>query len=1277
MDRLPYPRMGAPGIIEVAPYRGNQFRIRHNRAWMRNIQNDFPMVNAYPLLGTDWYSREFVFRADHGRRGLYFRDAFQYMVSGAFLQAGQEFRIYVLLPDGQERVLGHGGGEQRQWEARVETYEGIVADSQGARLGMHLMALFERLMWGVLTSNAEVTLQQVRVRLDTRQRNVRGGATVHKKLPDYLLPVGPNVRCGGFHPVLTANDQLCAFKALALVLLTNPAFTGMVRVGARGPDPENTPARRRRILEKWGEHALALAHWMGVDTARARDVGFLWPQDAETLVAKAPSFRVVRMPAIGNAVAADSVVTGSTFVLGARDADGRIDDSHTVYLLWVQHEQHYHAITSIQEWTNRNVSHRNRVWCGGCFQQYAREGYNHTTHILNHACRVLKCELCATLFNSNVALAEHRIHVFDPSAPARQCSKCAQMGFPNDACLVAHRRLCSGKMRPCLRCQEVLPTYKHAAHQCRLQTCANCSAEYQPDAGEHRCFIQTETPPEDWREDDAVAQSDYIYQQGTRFFFFDFESQFVGEQQRHEVVFVAVKRAFSPEEPIVTFTSLPDFMAWVLHPDRTALNPVFVAHNLKGYDGRLIFDHQVQVAGQAPTSVLWNGQKIMRMVIGGHGRSKKHKVTFQDSLLHVTARLEQFPKIFGLDTAQYAKGFFPYRFATPEHADYVGPPPQRSFFEPDRMSRSKRNDFLAWYKDTWHPPRIYDFRAELERYCRDDVDILCKSMEVYMAEGMRLNAGINPLESVTCASYALKVYRTLFMPKDSIAVLLAHEQAWLRRGLNGGRTDVRCMERHLDDEALARGERLAYMDVQSMYPFCQAEKPMPGGLPQWVHYFQRDAPDMPTRPQPTRDQLLNFYGFLEVDCHPEQYQHHPAIVAYDKDLGKLVGDLRPKTRKVIYSEELKAALRQGYQVTRVYKTAAFTPRTDLFQAYVRRFLRIKLLAAGLSRKWSATDADFAHYQEQLWAHSQIRVERHEFAKNDGRKAIAKLMLNSLWGKFAQRTCYPQHSVVDAATYQGMVQQESEGTRIVHYRKQVGEDMMVISTQPDQESMSLRLTNVAMAAATSASGRLVLLGELEKLGERVLYHDTDSIVYHHIPGQYTIPEGHFVGDWEPEEDGKTITAFVAMAPKSYAYAYIDKVLRPSEEEMASEAFAEQCRAMRRAGQEYAIKDDGSVWVYGTKTKCKGFNLNYENQNKIHFDSMRAMVYGEIEEIQTTNMKFNYNFKAGGGIFTTEEEKALRVIYNKGFVNADFLVLPFGHEDFAHTNCRQPKRVRCHG
>lgn len=61
---------------------------------------------------------------------------------------------------------------------------------------------------------------------------------------------------------------------------------------------------------------------------------------------------------------------------------------------------------------------------------------------------------------------------------------------------------------------------------------------------------------------------------------------------------------------------------------------------------------------------------------------------------------------------------------------------------------------------------------------------------------------------------------------------------------------------------------------------------------------------------------------------------------------------------------------------------------------------------------------------------------------------------------------------------------------------------------------------------------------DKLGARVLYHDTDSIIYENRLGAFNIPDGRYLGEWECETGGSPIIKFVSIGPKCYAYETAD-------------------------------------------------------------------------------------------------------------------------------------------
>ena len=59
------------------------------------------------------------------------------------------------------------------------------------------------------------------------------------------------------------------------------------------------------------------------------------------------------------------------------------------------------------------------------------------------------------------------------------------------------------------------------------------------------------------------------------------------------------------------------------------------------------------------------------------------------------------------------------------------------------------------------------------------------------------------------------------------------------------------------------------------------------------------------------------------------------------------------------------------------------------------------------------------------------------------------------------------------------------------------------------------TNVTIAAFCTSWARLKLWSAMQKLGKRVLYHDTDSIIFSVKDGEYVPPLGTYLGQLTDE------------------------------------------------------------------------------------------------------------------------------------------------------------------
>jgi hypothetical protein len=168
------------------------------------------------------------------------------------------------------------------------------------------------------------------------------------------------------------------------------------------------------------------------------------------------------------------------------------------------------------------------------------------------------------------------------------------------------------------------------------------------------------------------------------------------------------------------------------------------------------------------------------------------------------------------------------------------------------------------------------------------------------------------------------------------------------------------------------------------------------------------------------------------------------------------------------------------------------------------------------------------------------------------------------------------------------------------------------------------TNVVLAAFVTSQARLKLYSELEKLGERVLYFDTDSIFYVSRPNEYEPKTGDQLGDLTNEIDssiGTHIIEFISAGPKNYCF-----------------------------------KTNLNI----TKTTIKGFTLNKIANEKINFDEMKRIVTCERTcKIQIPQQKF-FTCKKSWNASTNIINKNYGFVYDKRILLDGLTTLPFGYK-----------------
>ncbi len=706
------------------------------------------------------------------------------------------------------------------------------------------------------------------------------------------------------------------------------------------------------------------------------------------------------------------------------------------------------------------------------------------------------------------------------------------------------------------------------------------------------------------------------------------------------------------------------------------------AHNGSGYDTRLIFEAVVKkMVNPSLISQIMSGSRFMQL--------KVDKLVFRDSLRHLPGSLKKLANDFCKDMMM--KGDFPFMFNRKENYDYVGSIPSLDYYPVSHVKSDSDLSKLLNYHASWNGREDWNFKEQLVAYCRNDVLILADILKKYHQICFDFSEQ-SPLGFITgpgfvhsyCGNESFRQicrdcpppeieyvdgYRDWlnYIAKEKYwCVLSPYEHYFAAKSLRGGRTENRSFRCVLSEEDYSNGFRIGYTDVVSMYPSVQIDQQFPVGAPT---IFVKDmkywpCPDihplefscgcgidvkrkMFYRYGVVYDLLEDvhelvrrhdFFGIVCCTIIPPKNLIHAYFMQRNEVMEKNIGSLLDEDHieVVMTSLELKEMIQYGYQLVDVHCYHKYNKGNFWKEPTLKLYLE-KMLNSCEAPSSDMAKEEFVRpwvekYGEEFG--DLIKASWSRWGKNPAKRAVAKTMMNSVWGKQAQRPVLPKNflfsfkdSSEEIATY---FRNCDSSARKHQSTVMVGDDYMLNTCIDLHAIPNLHGQYMPAACFVTAASRSKLYKEIWNLGRRALYMDTDSIIFKYQIGSsdYMPPEGSMVGEWETDgliEKHGDIMEFVSFAPKTYGLKFRDGF---------------------------------------TVVKAKGMSLSRATDRQFNYEIMKESVEdflndGSTKKIRVTQSGIAWCLKNGMKSVFNLKEIGIQPEHFKGIVK-DGYIYPFGYD-----------------
>ena len=292
----------------------------------------------------------------------------------------------------------------------------------------------------------------------------------------------------------------------------------------------------------------------------------------------------------------------------------------------------------------------------------------------------------------------------------------------------------------------------------------------------------------------------------------------------------------------------------------------------------------------------------------------------------------------------------------------------------------------------------------------------------------------------TLSSLAFAIFRSNFMSKVNIPQLSGKIANDIRQGYTGGAVDMYIPEN-------PEGTQIHAYDVNSLYPFIMNEFDMPVGKPV---LFEGDI----------RKVDPNAFGFFYCKIKTPDNIKHPILQTHIK-INSVKSTIAPlgQWEDMIFSSEMDNAIKFGYEFEILWGYSF--ERKNIFEKYVDTLYNLRL----------------------------------KYPKSNPLNLIAKLLMNSLYGRFGMEDSFPTIEILTKKEFNKFVEEydgeinsfiELENKMMVIYRNPQADVNTMLDGNKETHNVS-----IGIASAITAYARIHMSQFKNNPDFNLYYTDTDS------------------------------------------------------------------------------------------------------------------------------------------------------------------------------------------